>query len=85
MTGAQRGAILLLASLALPVIYFFSPLSRWTAFTTWGFPCVWLTAITLSVLSAKYLSKWCYIATAVLSAACLFMMFVLASVRNKWN
>jgi hypothetical protein len=33
----------------------------------------------LSVVSARYLSKWCFIATAVLSVAFLFMMYVLAS------
>lgn len=80
MGRSKRGIIALVASLSLPVIYFFSPLGRSSAFTPWGFPCVWLSAIALSVVSAKYLSKWCFIATAVLSATFMFMFYVLASI-----
>jgi hypothetical protein len=56
MSVTQRGTIALVASLILPGLLFLGPLSHWL-FTPWIFPCVWLTAIALSVVAAKSLSK----------------------------
>jgi len=79
MSKKTRGIVALIAAIALPPLYFFSPLSRWSTFTTLGFPLVWLVAVVLSILAARWLSRWCYILTAILVLSFCFLFYVLAS------
>ena len=84
MTRRSTGIIALCVSLALPPVWylsaFISPVVLNFVFLMFPYYSMWVVAIALSVIAARRFSKWCYVATALLAVAVVWLTAVMAMI-----